>query len=69
MSVTPDSTSKLLTALNDVVILEPIALSFITAIKKAIQSGNGSVTVDQLITEAEAGWDKAQADLDDLAKQ
>jgi hypothetical protein len=68
MSITPDSTNKILTALNEIVILEPVALSFITALKKAIQ-GNGSMTVDQLIAEAEADWNKAQADLNDLAKK
>lgn len=67
--MTPDSTNKILAALNTIVAVEPVAISFINAVKNALKSGNGSMTVDELIAEAEADWDKAQSDLNDLAKK
>lgn len=67
--MTPDSTNKILTALNTIVAVEPVAISFINAVKNALKSGNGSMTVDELIAEAEAEWDKTQSDLNDLAQK
>ena len=65
----PTTPKTALETLQEIEIALPIAIGLINAIKKAINDGNGSMTVDQLLADAEAGWSKTQGDLDELAKE
>lgn len=64
-----DTPNKTLDTINKITVVLPLAIGLFETIKKAIESGNGSMTVDQLVADAESGWDKAQQDLDALAKK